>query len=835
MHQLRRNVPLRLLPLLLIALILQPHSSEPLYADTPSLQWTHLSATAGDLPYPSESTQQTAALILDIDQDGRNDFVIAARRQPGPALVWFRQLANGWERYVVEPAALDVEAGGAYHDIDGDGDLDIVMGGDNRSNEVWWWENPAPQFRVDRGWTRHTIKQSGARKHHDQSCGDFDGDGQAELVFWNQRAKRLFLAEIPADPRSATEWPMTAIYQWSDDNEHEGLAAADMNGDGVTDIVGGGHWFQFSGDGDFTPHAIDNDEQFARAAVGQLIPGGAPEVVFGCGDCTGPLQWYEQKDGGWVAHKLLSADIKNGHSLALADFNGDGALDIFVAEMRQGDRNRQAGMWVLLGDNQGNFTPSAIATGYDNHESKVGDLNGDGTPDILGKPYDWQTPGIDIWLNQQRCDTEATSWQRHVIDEHKPWRTLFVVGGDLDGDGDTDIATGGWWYRNPGTVNGPWERNDVGAPLRNIATIYDFDGDGDLDLLGTQGEGNAKNAVFAWARNDGGGAFTVLTNIDDGVGDFLQGIAVGRWQADRLAVALSWHRDREGVQLLQVPGAPSEEQWRWQRLTKTSLHEALSAGDIDGDGALDLLLGTIWLRNDGDAGWQANTIHETAAAPDRNRLGDINGDGRLDAIVGYEAISKPGVVAWYEQPTDLSADLPTTWREHEIATVIGPMSLDVADMNGDGDLDVIVGEHNLAEPTSAALYVFENVDGHGGEWNSQLVYRGDEHHDGAQVLDIDGDHDLDIVSIGWSHEQLVLYENRIPPCAESSLPAVTPAILSTVPLTTAGTIQPVAPAVATAEPSAISGMASTALRCLPTSALVGMALLALVISRGVRV
>jgi hypothetical protein len=40
-----------------------------------------------------------------------------------------------------------------------------------------------------------------------------------------------------------------------------------------------------------------------------------------------------------------------------------------------------------------------VATGHDNHESKIADLDGDGTLDILGKPYNHKTPALQIWLN----------------------------------------------------------------------------------------------------------------------------------------------------------------------------------------------------------------------------------------------------------------------------------------------------------------------------------------------------------------------------------------------------------------------------------------------------
>jgi hypothetical protein len=46
-----------------------------------------------------------------------------------PALVWYRRTAAGWDRYVIEKDFLTVEAGGASHDIDGDGDVDLVFAG----------------------------------------------------------------------------------------------------------------------------------------------------------------------------------------------------------------------------------------------------------------------------------------------------------------------------------------------------------------------------------------------------------------------------------------------------------------------------------------------------------------------------------------------------------------------------------------------------------------------------------------------------------------------------------------------------------------------------------
>ena len=201
--------------------------------------------------------------------------------------------------------------------------------------------------------------------------------------------------------------------------------------------------------------------------------------------------------------------------------------------------------------------------------------------------------------------------------------------------------------------------------------------------------------------------------------------------------------------------------WSWRKLSVTSQDEQISAGDIDQDGDVDLLLGTKWLRNDGDV-WTEFLLHNTDRNPDRNRLVDMNGDGRLDAVIGYEAISMLGKVAWYEQ----GGSATKSWKEHVIGKAIGPMSLDVADMDLDGDYDVVIGEHNLKNPATAKLIIFENVHGNAEEWKKHLVYTGDEHHDGAHVVDIDSDGDYDIVSIGWGHSKVILYENTSESCIQ---------------------------------------------------------------------
>jgi len=683
--------------------------------------------------------------IGDINGDGKVDILVGGH---GGGLYWYENPA--WKRHVVATAGsfgTDIEVA----DINRDGRNDIVS---LNEHQLVWFANP--------GWKMSVIDSV---KLHDIEIADLDGDGRLDIVARDQAAfggggNVLYLYYQMA----SGSWDRRVI----DCPPGEGLKIADINLDGKPDIVINKYWYR---------NPAQRDGQWERAEyaprwtwphtfidVADVNGDGRPDIVLSPSEPAGSryrLSWFEaprRTAGTWVEHIVDSNVETVHHFVAAADMNNDSRMDIVSAQMHQGENPDEVKIYYNDGDNK--FTKRVIAT-TGSHNMRLADFDRDGDVDIFGANWSGSNQYPELWVNQTCPVTlDSNHWKRHVIDANRPWRAVFVSPADLDGDGRPDIVTGGWWYRNPGSAGGAWERIAIGRGANNMALIYDFDRDGDLDILASGWKGSDADARFVWAENDGKGHFTIHGNISPGAGDFLQGAVAGHLTGEQtLGVALSWHESGRGIQILEVPANPSTDTWMIKRLSHVSQDEELSIGDVDRDGQQDLVLGTKWLRKNAN-GWKVFTISPEQANPDRNRLADINRDGRLDVVVGFEAISRSGEIAWYEQGK--LAERP--WKKHVIGTATGPMSLDVADIDGDGDLDVIVGEHNIQEPKTARLLVFENMDALGTRWNVHVIYTGDEHHDGAQAVDIDGDGDLDIISIGWSHNRVLLYENLRPSC-----------------------------------------------------------------------
>lgn len=687
----------------------------------------------------------------DINGDGFPDLLVGSA-DANDGLYWYEY--PDWDKHtIVGPDIAGFTTSMQTVDVDSDGDLDVVVPkGLGVGETVWWYENPRPTGdpSVDT-WTEHFIGTAGA---HDVEVGYINDDNLIDIVV-RFGDTTVFLQNNPDD------WTPVTVSTRST----EGLALGDIDLDDDIDIAINGRWLENplpAGDptvGPWTEHLIDSNWlNRVSVHITHINTDGRPDVVLAPSEnAGGRLSWYEGPvdpvNDTWVEH-VIEPVADYLHTLKSRDVDLDGDMDLVTAEMAQSDNPDE----VIVYRNEGggsSWQKQVVAT-TGSHNLRLDDIDNDGDFDLFG--VNWSgVNSVDLWRNELIQGGGALDqWQRYEIDSDKPWRSIFIEPADIDEDGLPDIVTGGWWYRNPGQNGGVWVRNAIGGTLNNMATVYDFDGDGDMDVLGTEGVGSTINNVFVWAQNDGSGQFTVFNNIDNGSGPFLQGRTVARLQAGGpLEILLAWDADLDGTEAITVPAAVTSDQWTIRELSTVTEGEEMDHGDIDGDGDLDVLTGSQWLRNDG-ANWTPFTLHNpTSGEPDRNILADIDNDGDLDAVIGYGHDSEHKL-AWYEQPAE-ATDL---WTEHLIANLFKPQSVDVGDLDGDGDLDIVVGEHNTQDGTLSRLFVYENVDGNGATWQPHLIHTGDEHHDGAQLVDIDLDGDLDIISIGWNHNKVLLYENQ---------------------------------------------------------------------------
>jgi hypothetical protein len=683
--------------------------------------------------FHSDSGATTIA-IGDIDGDGVPD--IAVGNYDAGTISVFRNLgftgtinSNSFAAPVnfASPAN---PFGLALGDLDGDGQLDIVIGGGIYSSTLGVLRNtstpgtvsfaPVVDFALP-GWGNFVA------------VGDLDGDGKLDIAVVTQLGSYFSVFRNISTPGSFTTASLAPRIDLPAGYNANGVAIGDLDGDGRPDVVFGNSY-------DATISVYQNLASMVVASVPVIT---AVDPVSGVPGSTVSItgsNFSATAANNIVYFGAVQAAVTGASSSNLTVTLPIGATFGPITETVQGLTAASSSPFMPTFPGASPLNSSSLSNGFNlpagsgTYTVVIADIDGDGKPDlILDNDYD-----ATIWIYQNigsNGDLSAGSFAPPVILQGAslvgtPDDLVDLTVADLDGDGRLDIVVANEFnnvvsvFQNlssPGilTSNSFGARIDlpVGAPVSVTAADLDGDGkpdiaavsvyDGSLSVLRNISTGGLLTSnSFAAAMNfalPGGGSKVVARDID---GD------------GKIDLVTANFGTTSGVSLFDNTSTPGSISFapRVDLATPATSEVTLAVGDIDGDGKQDLIVGAYLdanfsvYRNIGSPGSIAVGSFAApvtfAAGTDIQRggiaLGDIDGDGKPDiAIVGqysdnvylYRNLSTPGSF------TSSSLASPVTF-----ATGDNPVTVAIGDLNGDGRPDIAI-----ANAFTDNLTVWQNV------------------------------------------------------------------------------------------------------------------------------
>ena len=644
----------------------EEHAPNHLYANDGTGVFAEL---LGALPFEEYDTRDLE--VGDFDLDGDLDLFLAYREtvsgfqtEGGENRLYLNNGAGFFSdntNLVPESGRYSecVESG----DLDGDGDLDIVVGNSTSNNESFnrllFNTGAGFQLVADPFWYGFPFQTSG--KTHDVELGDVDGDGDLDAFFASQEhysgsgVDELFLND-GLGGFSKGNFPLDSVLPRSAHLE-------DFNGDGHLDL--------FIGTGHFHNSVVDHF----------LVGDGAGNFVE-------------------VPAQLPQRKTSTRDSVAV-DFDGDGDLDLFRADAHQDVLllNDASTRFVEVGTELPSDEPFSVTV----RGMGFGDVDSDGDLDVV-------TAGLGVanglWLNDGTgvYDVQPVS----PFDDGESSYSVLVE--DFDGDGDVDVFFGNngqnslWLGDGAGgfvdaTVNLPVD--DISKSL--LSAAGDLDNDGDLDILlpGMWIQGWVGPARLL---NDGNAVFTLAPPHQPGLYVGGEGMHLGDVNGDgNLDVYTSLYSP-QGHSLLLGDGAGNFADVTATAFPALSITHGVGNGlvDVDGDGDLDALLGSLHqpsllFLNDGSGVFTElpNAFPPAPRSITSFAGGDVDGDGHVDLLLGNSSqlwyIEKNGLVLG--DGSGLFSDATNEAVRADYITYVAYLE----DVDGDGDPDALFAGNNRSQ------------------------------------------------------------------------------------------------------------------------------------------
>ena len=324
-------------------------------------------------------------------------------------------------------------------------------------------------------------------------------------------------------------------------NTHGENCIADVDEDGLLDVILSFHedvWPLMWGRPDGVFEQASELDLAARdrhgCAVADFDGDGRLDIYFSIGACRGTCEapkelWIQQPDGTFAEEADLwgiSDPGARGRVPLVVEVNGDGRPDLFTGAEAGVDFPSLSRLWINAGDHF-ELAHGPLTNDIGNLCAAAADLDGDGLDEVaICTPED----GFHLYRNRGGDYVEATA---EFGLEGYGRRTVEFV--DLDGDGDQDLAT---VARSRVQVH-PNEGGFFGAPMFDVTAkdakdvaFGDLDGDDDIDIYLQEGaESSAPDRVYL---NDGNGQFSLGPDVpvaDEGAGDSV--VTFTDWRGQR--------------------------------------------------------------------------------------------------------------------------------------------------------------------------------------------------------------------------------------------------------------------------------------------------------------
>ena len=338
-----------------------------------------------------------------------------------------------------------------------------------------------------------------------------------------------------------------------------------------------------------------------------------------------------------------------------------------------------------------------------------------------------------------------------------------VFAADMDGDGDMDIVSSSddWntgkikWHENDGSADPTLTSENIQAFSGiGIVAVFaaDMDGDGDMDIVSA----SEIPGTIGWSENDGAvdptwssrSSIANVSNVESVFAADMDG------DGDMDILTTSWYNSK--LDWYENDGA-TDPTWSKANIGSGGGPKSVFAADMDGDGDMDIAAAfaennsIAWYENDGatDPTWTVAVIATNAEWASSVYVADMDGDGDMDIVSGSE---DDDTIAWYENDgaTDPTFAAVDVFKSDDY---VSPISVSAADMDGDGDMDIVT-------ISSFTLSWFANDGATDPTWTGTDIL--DEYGFRSIFLaDMDKDGDTDIVSSTSS--KISWFEAILPP------------------------------------------------------------------------